>query len=102
MSKLLKFISELKEQERSKMINLLTPEDGLTRKQNNRIEKQYQAIDDLTVAQTIDTLLADAEELRKSEVMYRKVIEQLPHRVYIQDVNLHYVLCNETYAQDHR
>jgi PAS domain S-box-containing protein len=60
-----------------------------------------QAIDELTrVVQKIETLEADAEELRKSEMMYRKVIEQLPERLYIVDDNLHYVFCNETYAQD--
>ena len=61
----------------------------------------HQAIDDLTrVVQKIETLEADAEELRKSEMMYLKVIEHLPHRVYIKDDSLHYVFCNKTYAQD--
>jgi PAS domain S-box-containing protein len=100
MSKFLELISGLEKQARSTKIDLLTPENGSTRKQENRIKKRHQSIDDLTVAQTIETLVADAEELRKSEMMYRKVIEQLPHRVYIQDVNLRYFLCNETYAQD--
>ncbi len=93
MSRLLKLLLDSEKQERSTNIDLLTPGDGLTRKEINRI-------DDLTIVQTIEALEAEAEELRKSEMMYRKVIKQLPHRVYIQDVNLHYVLCNEPYAQD--
>ena len=60
-----------------------------------------QARDELTrVVQKIETLEADAEELRKSEMMYRKVIEQLPQRLYIMDLNLHYIFCSEMYAQD--
>jgi PAS domain S-box-containing protein len=93
MSRLLKLLLDSEKQERSTKIDLLTPGGGLTRKEINRI-------DDLTVVQTIEALEAEAEELRKSEMMYRKVIEQLPHRVYIKDVNLRYILCNETYAQD--
>jgi PAS domain S-box-containing protein len=67
-----------------------------------------QVLNELTqVMQKIDTLEVSAEEnttiiegLRQSEVMYRKVIEHLPQRIYFKDTHLAYVFCNETYAHD--
>jgi PAS domain S-box-containing protein len=60
-----------------------------------------QVIDELTrIVLENETLKTDAEELRKDERMYRKVIQQLPQRLYIKDVNLRYLFCNEMYAQD--
>ncbi len=67
-----------------------------------------QVMNELTqVMQKIVTLEASAEEdrniieeLRKSRMMYRKVIEHLPHRIYIKDADLAYVFCNSTYAHD--
>jgi PAS domain S-box-containing protein len=40
-------------------------------------------------------------ELRKSGMMYRKALEQLPHRLFIKGVDHAYVFCNEAYARDH-
>jgi PAS domain S-box-containing protein len=67
-----------------------------------------QVMNELTqVMQKIETLEASAEEnrtiaeeLRKNGMMYRKVLEHLPHRIFIKDVNLAYVFCNEAYAYD--
>ena len=67
-----------------------------------------QVINELTqVMQRIETLEASAEEnrtiiqeLHQSGMMYRKVIEHLPHRIFIKDVYLAYVFCNGTYAHD--
>jgi PAS domain S-box-containing protein len=39
-------------------------------------------------------------ELRNSGMLYRKVIENLPHRISVKDANLAYVFCNEAYAHD--
>ena len=39
-------------------------------------------------------------ELFKSGMMYRKALEQLPHRMFIKGVNHAYVFCNEAFAQD--
>jgi PAS domain S-box-containing protein len=43
----------------------------------------------------------DATELlRKSERLNRSLIEHLPHRVFIKDLNSVYVACNANYARD--
>ena len=39
-------------------------------------------------------------ELCKSGMMYRKALEQMPHRMFIKGVNHAYVFCNEAYARD--
>jgi PAS domain S-box-containing protein len=67
-----------------------------------------QVINELTqVMQRIETLEASAEEnqmliqgLHQSVMIYRKGIESLSHRMFIKDVYLAYVFCNETYAHD--
>jgi PAS domain S-box-containing protein len=38
--------------------------------------------------------------LSKSEVLNRRLVEHLPHRVFIKDRNSVYVSCNENYAHD--
>jgi PAS domain S-box-containing protein len=38
--------------------------------------------------------------LSKSEVLNRRLIEHLPHRVFIKDLNSVYISCNENYARD--
>jgi PAS domain S-box-containing protein len=40
------------------------------------------------------------ELLRKSERLNRSLIEHLPHRVFIKDLNLVYMACNANYARD--
>jgi PAS domain S-box-containing protein len=40
-------------------------------------------------------------DLCKSGMMYRKALEQLPHRLFIKGVDHAYVFCNEAYARDH-
>lgn len=80
----------------------------ITKKHQTEYNLIIQAIDELTrITQRIESLEAAVEEyrrneeaLRKSEIMYRKVIEQLPQRLIIKDVNLDYIFCNEAYAQD--
>jgi PAS domain S-box-containing protein len=39
-------------------------------------------------------------ELCNTGVLYRRVMENLPHRISVKDVSLAYVLCNEAYARD--
>jgi PAS domain S-box-containing protein len=39
-------------------------------------------------------------ELCNTGMLYRRVIENLPHRISVKDVSLAYVLCNEAYARD--
>jgi PAS domain S-box-containing protein len=39
-------------------------------------------------------------DLRKSGMLYRKVIENLPQRISVKDASLAYVFCNEAFAQD--
>jgi PAS domain S-box-containing protein len=39
-------------------------------------------------------------ELRKSGMMYRMALEQLPHRMFIKGIDHVYVFCNEAYAND--
>ncbi len=67
-----------------------------------------QAINELTqVMLRIETLEASVEEghiieeeLRNREMMCRKAIEHLPHRVFMKDVNHTYVFCNAAYSHD--
>jgi PAS domain S-box-containing protein len=40
------------------------------------------------------------EALRKSEVLNRRLVENLPHRVFIKDRDSAYVSCNVNYARD--
>jgi PAS domain S-box-containing protein len=43
----------------------------------------------------------EAEEaLRKSEIKYRTLVENLSQKIFFKDRNLVYVSCNESYAQD--
>ena len=39
-------------------------------------------------------------ELCNTGMLYRRVIENLPHRISVKDVTLAYVLCNEAYSRD--
>ena len=80
----------------------------VTEKHRTEYKLIDQAINELSqVMNRIETLEAaaeehrrDAAELRRRAMMGRRAFEQLPQRVYVKDVNLDYVLCNETYARD--
>jgi PAS domain S-box-containing protein len=68
----------------------------------------YEALAEVTpLLHKIETLETSAEqsrhlveEFRKSVVTYRKVVEQLPQRVFFKDLTLVYVVCNDIYASD--
>jgi PAS domain S-box-containing protein len=68
----------------------------------------YEAMAEVTLLlQKIETLETSAEqsrhlveEFQKSVVTYRKVVEQLPQRIFFKDLTLVYVVCNNMYAND--
>jgi PAS domain S-box-containing protein len=41
----------------------------------------------------------EISEMCNSGVLYRKVIDNVPHRIAVKDIILTYVFCNEAYAQ---
>jgi PAS domain S-box-containing protein len=41
----------------------------------------------------------EISEMCNSGVLYRKVIDNVPHRIVVKDIILTYVFCNEAYAQ---
>jgi two-component system, sensor histidine kinase and response regulator len=40
------------------------------------------------------------EELMKSEILNRTLIQHLPHRIFVKDPDSKYILCNEIYSKD--
>jgi PAS domain S-box-containing protein len=64
----------------------------------NELTQVMQKIDDLEVSAEDNRIVI--EDLRRIAMMYRKIIEHLPHRIFIKDVNSVYIFCNETFARD--
>ena|GEM_PF-737511 len=40
------------------------------------------------------------EQVRKSEIKYRTLVENVPHQIFLKDVNSVYISCNEKFARD--
>lgn len=40
------------------------------------------------------------ESLRVSENKYRMLLENIPHKLFVKDINFAYLSCNEHYARD--
>jgi PAS domain S-box-containing protein len=51
-------------------------------------------------AETRRTRRLTEEQLRQSELLNRSLVEHLPQRMLVKDLNGNYVFCNSTYARD--
>ena len=80
----------------------------ITEKHRTEYKLIDQVMSELTqVMQKIEALETDAErnrsiigELRKISLLYRKALQSLPHRVFVKDLSMAYVFCNDAYARD--
>jgi PAS domain S-box-containing protein len=52
------------------------------------------------LAQDITERKRTEEEIRKNEIKYRILVENLPQKIFHKDINLAYISCNENYARD--
>jgi PAS domain S-box-containing protein len=67
----------------------------------DRLERLASAVERaIQEAKTRRTRRLTEENLRQSELLNRNLVEHLPQRVFVKDLNCNYVFCNSIYARD--
>jgi PAS domain S-box-containing protein len=67
----------------------------------DRLERLGSAVERaIRAAETRCTRRLTEEKLRQSEQLNRSLVEHLPQRVFVKDLNSNYVFCNSGYARD--
>ena len=67
----------------------------------DRLERLAPAVERaIQEAETRRTRRLTEEKLRQSELLNRSLVEHLPQRMFVKDLNSNYVFCNSIYARD--
>jgi len=67
----------------------------------DRLERLATAVERaIQEAETRRTRRLTEEKLRQSELLNRSLVEHLPQRMHVKDLNCNYVFCNSIYARD--